>query len=138
MGSRRSRILNLDRTYKDTWNTRSSNLNILGFSSYQEYLDSDLWKSLREKAKTREHFSECYLCRSKENINLHHRSYKWIHLPILRNIISLCQKHHNELHDIAKVEGISVLIATKILINNWVKSGNKLAWKVREGIIDEK
>ena len=103
----------VDRTYEDTWNTRNESL--LG-KSYKDFLKSSHWKKVKAKALRRKKYSKCQFCGSEENIDLHHRTYKWIDTKHeLRDIIPLCRKHHEEVHDLAKSKKISVRIATNQL-----------------------
>jgi len=102
---------NLDTTYEDTWIRRESNLEKI---SYKDYLNSDWWKEVKKKAKAKpETYGKCQFCDNKENIELHHTSYKWIFTKDeLRTIIPLCREHHQMVHDYAKVNNVSVRIAT--------------------------
>jgi hypothetical protein len=102
----------LDRTYEDTWDRRLINLGCL---SYKEYLNSDHWKSVKLKASKRPSYQKCEFCESCD-IELHHTTYKWILTPFeLRSIISLCRKHHQEVHDLSKQTGKSVRVASNTL-----------------------
>jgi hypothetical protein len=100
----------LDITYSDTWKTRNE---VLGDRSYQEYLQSPEWAALKERASSREHFKYCWVCGSSEGIERHHTSYKWLNLLDLRNVRPICRLHHQEIHDLAKAEKISVRLATR-------------------------
>jgi hypothetical protein len=103
----------IDYTYNDTWNRRDSNMI---YESYTDYLNSDWWKSVKEKASKRKCYQSCLFCKSKENLHLHHTSYKWIHTKHeLRTIICLCKNCHQEVHDYAKLNLVSVRIATNIM-----------------------
>lgn len=100
---------NVDYTFEDTWNRRSNNLNNM---TYEEYLKSEHWQKVKRKAKRRLNYQKCEFCESK-NVELHHITYKWILTPFeLRGIISLCRKHHQDVHDLAKEKNISVRLAT--------------------------
>lgn len=107
----------LDYTYDDTWNRRNKNMQ---HDSYSEYLKSDWWKFIKEKASKRKCYSKCQFCKSKNNIHLHHTSYKWIYTKDeLRAIISLCSNCHSEVHKYAHDNLVSVRIATNILRNKY-------------------
>ncbi len=102
----------LDEIYADTWLRRDINL---GQITYEEYLKSDNWNSVKAKANKRLNYKKCEFCDSQE-VELHHTSYKWIMTrEELRVIISLCREHHQEIHDLAKAENISVRLATNQL-----------------------
>ena len=100
----------LDLTHDDTWRTRSKNLK----TTYEEFLQSDHWKQVKKKALSRKKtYGKCQICGTDKNIDLHHTSYKWIGTKHeLRNVIPLCRRHHNEVHEYAKRTGYSVRIST--------------------------
>jgi hypothetical protein len=103
----------LDYKFEDTWIRRESNLDNI---SYKDYLNSNWWKEIKNKAKQREHYCKCQFCNTDKNIELHHTSYKWIFTKDeLRTIIPLCREHHQEVHDYAKVNNLSVRVATNKL-----------------------
>lgn len=105
--------MKVDRTYKDTWETRDKSL--LG-KSYRDFLKSSHWKKVKAKTLRRKKYSKCKFCGSTKNIELHHSNYKWLGTKDeLRSVIPLCRTHHQEVHDLAKAEGISVRIATNKL-----------------------
>lgn len=105
------KLSSLDEIYADTWIRRDINL---GQFSYVEYLASEHWRKVKAKASARPNYQKCEFC-NNQNIELHHTSYKWILTEHeLRTIISLCRDHHQEIHDFAKSQGISVRVATNI------------------------
>lgn len=98
----------VDRKYGDTWKAR--NMTSL---QYQEYLKSDEWKLIKQKAGRRKKFKKCFICGSTERIELHHKTYKWMHSAHeLRAIVALCRIHHEKVHEYARKENISVRLAT--------------------------
>lgn len=102
----------LDEIYADTWDRRDI---MIGTMRYSDYLASDHWNAVKKKALERPNYRKCEFCNS-EQVELHHTSYKWILTPKeLLVIISLCRKHHQEVHDLASAEGISVRVATNRL-----------------------
>jgi hypothetical protein len=104
----------LDENYLDTWIRRDSVLAKHGFT-YREFLVSDHWRQIKKKAAQRSNYQKCTFCNCT-NVELHHTSYKWLFTKDeLRNIIALCRKHHEEIHDYAKDNDMSVRIATNIL-----------------------
>ena len=104
--------LDLDEIYADTWARRDFNL---GQMLYSEYLQSEHWARVKEKTNNRQNYKKCEFCDSID-IEFHHTSYKWIMTRHeLRTIISLCRTHHQEVHDLAKSNNISVRRATNAL-----------------------
>lgn len=102
----------LDEIYSDTWDRRDLMLNGI---SYGDYLKSSHWKSIKAKAHKRPNYKKCEFC-DCQDVELHHTSYKLLfNRRELINIIALCREHHQEVHDLAKSEGISVRVATNKL-----------------------
>lgn len=109
------RINAKDKTHADTWKTRSMFLEV----DYRSFLQSDHWRKIKEKTKKRMHYyGKCKICGSTNNIELHHESYNFVNTDQeLRNIVPLCRTHHQEVHDYAKHNNISVKRATELLLN---------------------
>lgn len=63
---------------------------------YQEYLQSDRWKEIRQWALI---FWDrrCVICNSKQKIEVHHRTYERLGHELLTDCIPLCAECH-ELH----------------------------------------
>ena len=102
----------VDRTIRDTYNTRLENLKGL---TYNEYLKSEHWQNVKKKARRRKTYQKCQFCNCTK-VDLHHTNYKWILTKDeLRSIIALCREHHQEVHDLSKEKKISVRIATNEL-----------------------
>lgn len=102
----------LDEIYADTWGRREQRL---AGMTYGEYLASDHWALVKQKAADRPNYKKCEFCTSTI-VELHHTSYKWILTPHeLRTIISLCRAHHQEVHDLARSSDLSVRVATNEL-----------------------
>lgn|SRR3990167_3723955 len=67
--------------------------------NYKGYLKSPHWQ------KTKKQFylfneKKCVVCKSKENINLHHTDYRKMGIEEFGDLITLCQNCHTELHKI--------------------------------------
>ena len=67
---------------------------------YQDFLNSSEWIKLRNIYKNDSNTS-CWICGSKDEINLHHFIYQKKLLLDPTNIVSLCAKHHYLLHFIS-------------------------------------
>ncbi|GAQ26659.1 hypothetical protein SAMD00023378_0342 [Ralstonia sp. NT80] len=105
----------LDEIYSETWNRRTERLEKLGQATYEEFLSSDHWARMKEVASGRPNYKKCEFC-SCTDVELHHTSYKWIGTKDeLRSVISLCRQHHEEVHALAKAQGVSVRLATNEL-----------------------
>lgn len=66
--------------------------------TYQEYLSSRHWESLKQTYRQAKFSCECYACNSKNNLNLHHKSYDRIGNERLQDLIYLCKSCHGEVH----------------------------------------
>lgn len=68
----------------------------LGFKSYQEYLESDIWISKREVFFKK--YPRCAKCGKLANI-VHHLNYNRLPQEKEQDLISLCHKCHKEIHN---------------------------------------
>jgi hypothetical protein len=75
-------------------------LSQLGFRSYDEYLRSDHWRKVRRRCRKVEALRRCYICRSENDIQLHHRNYTFLGREGASeaHLIALCGFHHQALH----------------------------------------
>lgn len=87
----------MDRYHKNhfrSYRKRDAKLRRLGFESYREYLDSDLWKSIRLKVLQRDDF-KCVVCGQPAQV-VHHANYSMHNLanggPTMRSMCHGC--HH--------------------------------------------
>lgn len=85
------------RKKKEHYRDRLKALLLLGFPSYWDYLESDLWKIIRKSIFARDNY-RCIVpgCRVHGHIQAHHLSYK---LDVLcgldpSRIVTLCSDHH--------------------------------------------
>lgn len=69
----------------------------LGFSTYREYLQSDLWKRIRARVMSREG-GKCRVCGVKAT-QVHHKDYgdEVMAGEDLKRLVPLCGKHHDEI-----------------------------------------
>lgn len=77
----------------DNYFDRIHVLHDLGFNDYQEYLISDLWRTIKIRQFKR--YPYCRLCNSKAN-QVHHKKYDFTTLSghSIRSLVSLCKKCH--------------------------------------------
>jgi 5-methylcytosine-specific restriction endonuclease McrA len=65
---------------------------------YQDYLISDVWKSLRSIVLERDG-DKCVLCCSDKKLQIHHRQYpKTYGTESLSDLTTLCEECHNLFH----------------------------------------
>lgn len=67
-------------------------------NSYRQYLNSEHWKNTRERLLER-HGAYCDCCGSTDNINVHHLTYKNIGKENDYELIVLCHRCHQIMHD---------------------------------------
>lgn len=67
--------------------------------NYQDYLRTRHWKELKEKVTASRHGQRCSCCHSKENLNLHHKTYERIGKERLKDMVFLCREHHLLVHE---------------------------------------
>lgn len=67
--------------------------------NYQLYLQSRHWRDIRARYYKSGRPKECYVCGSKEQLHLHHRTYKRVGRERLKDLILLCKDCHGDLHD---------------------------------------
>lgn len=72
-------------------------------SEYQEYLKSKHWRAFREYVFTMLG-RKCQLCRSTENVSVHHNMYTNLHRETLDDVAVLCDDCHAKHHDIGVYE----------------------------------
>ncbi|MCX7421591.1 MAG: hypothetical protein NT013_18875 [Planctomycetia bacterium] len=76
-----------------------NSLNRLGFQSLEEYLKSDLWRATKRRYRSSDYPQRCLICGSSE-IDLHHRSYARLGEEELFDLVPLCHRHHDQLHEL--------------------------------------
>ena len=64
---------------------------------YQEYLQSDTWKSKRERVLRRDDYL-CQACCHAKAVQVHHKTYEFIGDEPLYQLISVCIECHYQLH----------------------------------------
>jgi 5-methylcytosine-specific restriction endonuclease McrA len=79
------------------YKVRTESLTKLGFSTYQDYLNSDLWNGIRNAVMDRDSRT-CGICRQTAN-HVHHFSYTQSVLLGLEldQLVSLCTQCHRRL-----------------------------------------
>ncbi len=72
---------------------------IVGKVSYSEYLNSDAWRTTRQKALSRAGH-KCQLCGSVTNLRVHHNTYANLGHENAEDLIVLCDLCHGKHHGI--------------------------------------
>ena len=69
---------------------------------YEEYINSDEWKELREIILNRDNYS-CVYCGSKNDLEVHHLTYKNFKNEFNAELATLCHFHHSQIHAIDNI-----------------------------------
>lgn len=64
---------------------------------YKIYLQSEHWQKFKKRVHKR--YKCCRFCQVKENLNIHHLTYKNLGHEKFKDIVVVCQTHHYNLHD---------------------------------------
>ena len=70
----------------------------LGFGSYQDYLDSDMWKDKKRIFLSNVGRKCCHKCGTKIGLNIHHKHYENLGNESSKDLVILCFKCHEEEH----------------------------------------
>lgn len=65
---------------------------------YREYLVSKKWAALK-RAVYFFYEEECYICRSKDKLHIHHKTYDRIYHEDLDDLVLLCNNCHHKIHN---------------------------------------
>lgn len=72
-------------------------LNIFGFSSYKDFLESDLWREFRRILRKKHPYDRCDSCMKEDSqLFLHHKTYKQLLNPEF--VIWVCRDCHKQIH----------------------------------------
>ena len=73
-----------------------------GYDKYLEYLNSQTWAQIRNKALERDKY-ECSICHSPHNLEVHHLKYPDVlGTEPLSDLMTLCRDCHKKLEDYKK------------------------------------
>lgn len=99
--------------------------------SYKQYLNSKHWKQKRlETFKCGGR--ECYICKSKDKLQVHHKTYKRKGFEnVATDLFALCAKHHLEVHETAKDHDGNIWNATIKIKKDYIEK-NGVQWGKRE------
>lgn len=88
----------------------------LGYEDYKKYLSSNHWRNFKAAYRKAGMPGSCLVC-FQPHAQLHHMTYERLGAEKLTDVIPLCQKHHSELHEYARVKGLPVE-ATRIILKD--------------------
>jgi len=86
-------------------------------SAYREYMASPAWAAQRErwKAHRSRRQRRCRAC-GHTNYHLHHRTYVRLGRERLRDLVALCERHHDALHAMQRRTGWSLEKASRVYL----------------------
>ena len=68
-------------------------------TEYKKYLNSKHWLDVRKRYKeSKLNKGCCYCCKRKNNLNLHHKTYKRVGKENIDDLMFLCQECHTKEH----------------------------------------
>jgi hypothetical protein len=102
-----------------------SRLRELGFESYEAYLRSAHWASVKKQFRESNRSQNCCVCGSGTKIHIHHRTYHALGAEELDHLIAICEEHHNELHRRLRGSGRSLWDAHETLFGGKVVKQRK-------------
>lgn len=99
-------------------------------TQYHEYLLSKTWKEIRRKV-FKYHGKNCKSCDGNIGIDVHHRTYERVggNENIKDDLIPLCRKCHDNVHQIVKVKKISIWSATQLYLSEEITVNAKVTFK---------
>lgn len=91
----------------------------LARTNYPKYLKSERWKMIKELCHSMERFTVCLVRGCDENIvDVHHIKYNNLGTSKeIVDLIPLCRKHHFQVHELEKSEGLDLTEATMEIVN---------------------
>lgn len=92
-------------SWSESWTKREEALNRLGFLSYADYINSDLWKTKRGEYLDSCLLQACMFC-GNPNFMLHHQNYAFLGREDISRLLPLCKSHHDQLHRFLMEHGI--------------------------------
>lgn len=88
---------------------------------YTDYLQSTHWKRKRLQVYSRRK-KQCSICKSTNNLNVHHKTYTRLGKEKLSDLVILCQRCHYATHDFHKEnKHLQLFAATNLyalMVNN--------------------
>jgi len=91
------------------------------FEDYNKYLASKEWNQIKS-IHYGKNKKQCIACKSKKNIQVHHRSYKRLGgLNEVKDLVTVCRTCHKKIHRIEKDKKITVTKATRIVVGEFRK-----------------
>lgn len=68
-------------------------------ATYTEYLHSEHWKNMKQKMRKLKNNQFCYICRTPENLHVHHKTYDNLGNETTTELMYLCVDCHKAVHE---------------------------------------
>lgn len=98
--------------------------------SYRDYLNTEHWRRVKERYNNSKLPKKCYVCGCRDNLNLHHKTYKNIGNERLMDLIYLCNEHHNIVHKVINFYNKDLWTASRYVRKRYEKG--KLSFIYRD------
>lgn len=69
--------------------------------AHRKRISSKAWNTLKEQILERDGH-RCVQCLNKENLQVHHLTYKRVGKEVLKDLVTLCKRCHDEVHRLSK------------------------------------
>jgi 5-methylcytosine-specific restriction endonuclease McrA len=67
--------------------------------TYKEYLASEHWRDVKDRFMKSKFRKKCFVCGSKNKLNLHHKTYIRVGNEYLTDLCLLCEECHKKVHE---------------------------------------
>ena len=108
-----------------TFGKRNELLRKIGYTNYQDYLKSEHWNDVKNRAKKSKLLGgknkKCSVCNKNFGLTLHHKTYKTLGKERLNHLCWLCFYHHELVSKKFAKNGIGNWSGYKILKNKLKK-----------------
>lgn len=104
----------------------------LGYSSYDEYLLGEHWKSFTNRVKEK----QCWLCGKTRLLQVHHKTYERLGCEQDDDVVTVCNNCHKAIHRLTQ-QGTPLLTAHEVLKKRRAgknKRRKERVWVVWQGL----
>ena len=85
---------------------------------YSEYLKSEKWREVRQKVIERDGYV-CSVCGSKEDLCVHHLTYRHIYDETMEDLVTVCTNCHRDIHEFKDMYFEAVEEYRKYIYKDW-------------------
>lgn len=100
-----------EQQYMSIWNTKTKHKKNKKnkekqheYSKYSMYLKSNKWNNIKDLLLKKHKYKKyCFCCNSKDDIHIHHKTYKNTYNENLNELVYLCSDCHSKVHNIIRI-----------------------------------